>query len=89
MFENPGTKIKKISIVLFWLSIIVIAILGFFGMVSMNNGYDMLRALGLLIFGPIICYISTLYIVAFGELVENTAAIKEQRRQIIIEKTKT
>lgn len=85
MFENPGTKIKKISIVLFWLSVIVIVILAFANMSS----YDMLGALALLIFGPIVCYISTLYLVAFGELVENTTAIKEQRRQIIIEKTKT
>lgn len=85
MFENPGTKIKKISIVLFWLSVIVTVILAFVNMSS----YDMLGALALLIFGPIVCYISTLYLVAFGELVENTTAIKEQRRQIIIEKTKT
>lgn len=85
MFENPGTKIKKISVVLFWLSIIAIVILAL-GSMSSDN---VLGGLILLIFGPIVCYISTLYIVAFGELVENTAAIKEQRRQIIIEKTKT
>ena len=85
MFENPGTKIKKISIVLFWISIIFVFLLA---MVSMSAD-DMLHFFAILIFGPIICYISTLYLVAFGELVENTAAIKEQRRQIIIEKTKT
>lgn len=85
MFENPGTKIKKISTFLFWLSVIGTVILAFANMSS----YDMLGGLALLIFGPIVCYISTLYLVAFGELVENTTAIKEQRRQIIIEKTKT
>lgn len=85
MFENPGTKIKKISIVLFWLSVIVTVLSAFANMSS----DDMVVSLALLIFGPIVCYISTLYLVAFGELVENTTAIKEQRRQIIIEKTKT
>lgn len=85
MFENPGTKIKKISIVLFWLSVIVTVLSAFASMSSDDMGVG----LALLIFGPIVCYISTLYFVAFGELVENTTAIKEQRRQIIIEKTKT
>lgn len=82
MFDNVGTKIKKVSIVLFYivsLACLVLAfVLGFdsyylFG----HHGVDFNAGIffGFLVGGPVISYVSTLFLVGFGELVENSTRI--------------
>ena len=75
MFNAPGAKIKKIAVVLFWIvvcsSVITSFIVGFDRYsyhTSFNAGLFFLFFLGI----PLFQYVSTLFVVAFGELVENS-----------------
>ena len=69
MFTNPGKKIKTVSIIAFWISILVYIVLAFTVGVDAGAGVFIL----LLIACPICAYLSTLFLVAFGELVENSS----------------
>lgn len=95
MFEDAGSKIKKIAIVLFWIAVVASVILAFvFGWSEHYSSYSY-RAykefepalfFSFLIGGPLCSYISTLFLVAFGDLVENTQRIKELNEKIATEK---
>ena len=90
MFENSGEKLKKVVIVLFWLSIIGYVLLAFaFGWEeyysSARGRYSVFNAVyffTFLIGGPLVSYISTLVLVAFADLVENTQYIKKATEEI-------
>ena len=90
MFENSGEKIVMVAKVLFGISIIASVILAFvlgwskeyhYSYYSGSN-YEMVfhpeYFFTLLIGGPIVSYISTLFTIAFGELVQNSQEIKEK-----------
>lgn len=99
MFENCGEKIKKISIVLFWITLVASIILAFvLGWDEVYHSYHysyggytekVFRPLYFFTFFigvPVSSYISTLFLVAFGDLVENSDYIKELNEKITMVK---
>ena len=69
MFEHPGRKLVKFGTVLFILLVLVSAILG--GMIGDNLGNADIGLLVGIIGGVPVAWISTIFLVAFGELVES------------------
>lgn len=95
MFENSAERLKKFAIALFWLSIAISVILAFvFGWETIEEtfytrSYKVFHAeyfFTFLIGCPLVSYISTLFLVAFGDLVENAQRIKEVTEEIKKEK---
>ena len=90
MFENPGVKIKAVSQIMFWLVTITSVILAFvLGIEKSGYGYYERTEFNAAIFfsffigGPLVAYISTLFLVGFGELVENSSeALVRQQKQL-------
>lgn len=86
MFENPGKKIKKISTILFYITVCVSMFLAISLGIEADTsywGYTEIeyKAVPLLIFlvvVPAYSYISTLFFVGFGELLENVKKISEK-----------
>ena len=91
MFENAGQKIKKIAIITFWITVVASVILAFalgwekeyHSYYYYSGGYYTTEFnaeyfFGFLIGVPLVMYIETLFLVAFGNLVENTQTIKEK-----------
>ncbi|MBR4780936.1 MAG: hypothetical protein IK014_06220 [Lachnospiraceae bacterium] len=77
MFDYPGEKIKTVSKVMFWLETITCVVLAFvLGIKEGRYGDTDFNAaifFSFLIGGPLVAYISTLFLVGFGELVENSS----------------
>lgn len=75
MFDNPGKKIMQISKIVFWIVTIVSVILAFvLGFEKYYYSTEFYAGIFFsLFFGvPIMAYVSTLFLVGFGELVENS-----------------
>ena len=80
IFSNPGGKIKALMKLFFWLLVVasLIGAVAVFSIFADEAGfYAILMGLGILIFGPILAFLLTLVPYAFGELVENSTAIRE------------
>ena len=82
MFTNPGKKIKKVSIAVFWLAVLVYVVLAF--TVGVDSGFGIFIIL--LVLCPLCAYLSTLFLVAFGELGENSAKTEFEKKKIQISK---
>lgn len=95
MFENSGKKIKGISVAVFWVTVISSIILAFvFGWqeeyhsssyYSSGRTVTVFEPLYFFTFGvgvPVASYVSTLFLVAFGELVQNAQRIRELNEEI-------
>ena len=75
MFDNPGKKIMQISKIVFWIVTIVSVILAFvlgFEKYSYSTEFYAEIFFSLFFGVPIMAYVSTLFLVGFGELVENS-----------------
>ena len=71
MFNEPGSKIKVVAQVFFWLSTFVCILFAF--LVGFRGSkFDAIGFFCLLILGPIGSYISSLLIYGFGQLVANS-----------------
>ena len=80
MFKNPGTKIKNLANTFFWIEVaaVVIAILA----MADDLFEEPLLAIGVLVGGVAVAYISALFLAAFGELVEtNTELLAETKKR--------
>ncbi len=82
MFEHPGRKIEIWATSYFWI-ITIASILGgvYYAYVNIDRlavSDVLIVALVCLILIPLTTYISTLFVVGFGHLVENSEEIKEQ-----------
>ncbi len=76
MFENCGKKIRTVSIVLFWISATASIVLAFVvGKASPISFFAMLIGY------PLLAYISTLFLVAFGDMTQNIQHIKDVYEQ--------
>ena len=77
MFNNPGSKIKKLGEILFWLSVIVSESYAVYYLITAFKTsfryFDFILFLLVVVAGLVGSYISSLFIVAFGELVEKTS----------------
>ncbi len=83
MFDKPGKKIKELSVIFFWIGTVISVILAFvFGIEKSYgyyyNEYTTFHAgifFTLFIGIPFVLYISTLFLVGFGELVESSSKV--------------
>jgi hypothetical protein len=71
MFDYPGEKIKTIAVILFWINVIISIFLALKAIFEAEFLYFFVFLIG----DPLASYISTLFLVAFGELVENISEI--------------
>ena len=69
-FENIGSKIKTLAVVLTVVGIVASVIFGFF-ILSANAGYGLL----IMIVGSLISWVSSFFTYGFGELIEKTTEI--------------
>ena len=84
MFDHPGRKIKGLAKTFFWIEIIgiIIAILAM-GDYLFEEIEGLIMAVGILVIGIGVAYISALFLAAFGELVETNTSIAETNAQIL------
>ena len=69
-FENIGSKIKTLAVVLTVVGIVASVIFGFF-ILSANAGYGLL----IMVVGSLISWVSSFFTYGFGELIEKTTEI--------------
>lgn len=74
MFNNIGSKIKLLSLIICFISIAISLVLGLYMILKLNQ-----IAFGLLIIfgGSCASYISSFFTYGFGELIEKSAEIAE------------
>lgn len=84
IFNNPGTTIKNVAKIMFFLETVgsVIA-----GIVSASDEGDFIYFFAIAVGGVIIAYISNLFLVAFGELVEKATSIDSKLKGNVKEET--
>ena len=80
MFDNVGSKLKKMAKVFCWIGIIAFVLLGFITIFAAEKQYDPgnLRITGFcyLFIGPICSWLSSLGIYALGQIAEDVEATK-------------
>ena len=90
MFDNIGSKIKKLAKILCWLGIIISVISGIAIMAAGNNySYNSYSSSGstvggvvggilTIVLGSLLSWISSFFAYGFGQLIENTDRIRER-----------
>ena len=87
MFSNSGRKIKITAMVMFWILFVLCAcvaiwyfVLGAQYATSFHSEYSpiyIVTGIFLLVFGGVSAWISSIILVGFGNVVEDTAAMKD------------
>lgn len=81
MFKDSSEKIRIVPVILFWLTVITSVILAF--VFGWDKGDFMPAYFFPFFIGvPVSSYLITLFLVAFGDLMENTQRIKEACKAI-------
>lgn len=75
MFENVGGKIKTLVKVVFFLEVIVFIVGGIIIASSYHSDEMIWTGVGVAVVGPLVAWISSLALYAFGELVESNLRI--------------
>lgn len=75
LFENPGQKVKTLALVIFWL-ILIASVVGFIILLTFENATLSGIAFGVLIGGAVGAWVGAVVLYAFGQLVEDTAALR-------------
>ena len=78
MFKNPGKTIKIVAIIYFWLTTAASIIAGIVLAIDSEEVIYLLMLLG----GPAAAYITALFLVAFGELVENSTYLAQDQQEV-------
>ena len=82
MFDNIGSKIKKLAKVLCWIGISVTALAGLlFALLNFEALFydgNILIPLGLIFLGPLLSWIGSFVLYGFGQLVENSDIIRNK-----------
>lgn len=73
MFDNPGKKIKVIAKILFWL--VLIASIAAIILEFRDNRHPEIKDVVYFIIAPFAQWVTSLFLVAFGELVENSTKL--------------
>ena len=82
MFENAGIKIKKLAKILFSLEVAASILFAFIFLVE--NGIDyIIPAVFAALCGFAAAYVSALFLVAFGDLVQGSMENKEINKEIL------
>ena len=79
MYNNVGGKLKKLATVLF---VIEACILAIYGVILLSNSEKL--GIIILLVGPIIAWISSWVLYAFGELVDATCNNERNTREILV-----
>lgn len=77
MFDNVGEKLKNFSVVWFVISAISAFITGLFLWVEWGDTEGFLMFLAIAVGGNLVTYIISLFMYAFGELVDNSSYIRD------------
>jgi hypothetical protein len=87
MFDNIGGKIKILAQIFVWIGIIASVILGF---ILCTTDVEWLGVICVFI-GPLLCWISSMTLYGFGELIEKTCKIEKilSNEKEVIKTTKT
>jgi hypothetical protein len=82
MFDNIGTKIKKLALVTFWVGVVASAFLGLNLLIwsADRSGGSWLIGLFIVAVGCLISWIGCFALYGYGELIEKTAAIYDNTR---------
>ncbi|MBO5206189.1 MAG: SHOCT domain-containing protein [Clostridia bacterium] len=82
MFDNIGTKIKKLALVTFWVGVVASAFLGLSLLIwsAERGGGSWLVGLIIVAVGCLISWIGCFALYGYGELIEKTAAIYDNTR---------
>ena len=78
IYNNIGNKIKILAKFIFIIESIITVILGIYLIAVADDNQDSLRAVGIftILLGPIIAWISSWLLYAFGQLVDDTQEIR-------------
>ncbi len=78
MFDNIGSKIKKLATILAVCGIVASIIDGVL-ILKLGNGTvgSIITGIALIIAGPLISWVSSFFVYGFGQLIENTEVIAE------------
>lgn len=82
MFENPGGKVKSIGYVIFVITVIISILIAIF-LLSSSGGRLLFLSFIVVIIGIFAGWLSSILLVAFGELVESSTIIREYLRTSI------
>lgn len=83
LFNNPGQKLKVVSMVWFWLIVVAAVILAFTSCGLNRSDFYPIPFFGYLIGGCVGAYLTALPLYAFGELVENSTANAETNEEVL------
>ncbi|MBR4120296.1 MAG: hypothetical protein IKT95_00910 [Spirochaetales bacterium] len=78
MFENIGGKIKGLAKVICWIGIICCVIIGIIA-ISEDDG---LAGVIIIVAGSLLSWVGSFVLYGFGELVENSSAIRSDLSQM-------
>ncbi len=92
MFDNIGGKIKKLAKIICWIGIILSVITGIAAiasgnsMVRVNGSYTSVSGVAagitIIIIGCLASWIGSFFTYGFGQLIENTDAIRENTQRM-------
>ena len=88
MFENVGGKIKTLVKVMFFLELLG-SVIGAGILIPDCTDSEMWLALGIVVVGPLVAWISSLALYAFGELVESNLRISRSVERLTGSNTAT
>lgn len=83
LYTDIGKKIKKWAKWIFYIEAIAAAISALVMLFTAENGWEIPVALLMLVAGPLIAWVSSWILYAFGELVEKTSANEQNTRNIL------
>lgn len=89
MFENVGGKIKTLVKVVFFLEAIVFIVGGIIIASSYHRDEMIWTGVGVAVVGPLVAWISSLALYAFGELVESNLRISRSVERLTGSNTAT
>lgn len=81
MYSNVGKKIQTLAKVIAWIGIIFSLLLGGLELYGGINTYDynmIINAIVIMIFGPLLSWISAITLYGFGNLVESNSQMKDE-----------
>ena len=83
MFNDIGKKIKGLCKIVFFVVLIIVAIIGIVVCVGLDSGKGVLMMFLIWGIGALIAYLLVLFLYAFGELVDTNSTIVKQNEKII------
>ena len=76
MFDNVGKKLQVVAKIYMWIGILISVIVGIITASDAQSGGFFIFLL-IAVFGSVGSYLSSLFLYAFGEMVENIASIED------------